>query len=157
MELKNKKIIIFEDNPIWLKTLYLWFRYFGFRDITCSGIENNTYEFCKYNYLEVDVIIINFYNGRKNTTDLIRKLRKLNNNFLIIVISADFINDYEVLDTKEMMKAMTAGATRVCIKDINKLKDVVIEHLNIRESNIFQELCDQTKTYYNLEDNNSDE
>lgn len=142
----SKKILIFDDNPIWLKTLYIWCRNYGFRDIRCIRDEEHVLNICKEYYLTIDVIIIDFYNGNKNTTELINKLRKINPNFLIIAISANFINDTEVLVTSEMMKAMLAGASRVCVKDISKLKHIIIEHLTLRESKIYNEI-DNTKTY----------
>ena len=142
----TKKVIIFDDSPVWLKTLRLWCNHYGFRDVTCLSTENQILEICKEQYSEIDLIVIDFYNGKENTTKLFKKLRTINPNFLIIVVSADFVNDTEVLDTKEMMKAMMAGASRVSIKDINKLKDIIIEHLTLRESELYDNM-DTTKTY----------
>lgn len=137
----NKTIAIFDDHHVWLDSIYLWCKCkYGFSNIYKTTKEDELYNYCLKNKDKIDVIILDFYNGKENTLPLLKKIKKLNPNFLIIVVSANFISDEEVLDTKEMLKALQGGANRVCVKDINKLEDIIISHLEFRETSMYSYL-----------------
>jgi DNA-binding NarL/FixJ family response regulator len=134
----NKSVAIFDDHYVWLDSISLWCKCkYGFNKIYKTTSEDELYNYCLNNKNNVDVIILDFYNGNKNTLPLLKKLKKINPNFLIIVVSANFISDEEVLDTKEMLKALEGGANRVCVKDINKLEDIIISHLEFRDTSMY--------------------
>jgi DNA-binding NtrC family response regulator len=136
----NKKIVVLEDNPIWTKTLRLWLSHYGSTDTVFFDNQEEYYVYALKNSNDIDVCIIDFYIGNNNTQNLIKKLRDINSDLLIIAISADFVSDKYVLDTEEMIKAIYAGANRATIKDINHLKEVLDSHLCLREMDLYDEI-----------------
>lgn len=134
----KKTVAIFDDHSVWLDSISLWCKCkYGFSNIYKTKNEDELYNYCLNNKYNVDVIILDFYNGDKNTLPLLKKLKLINPDFLIIVVSANFISDEEVLDTKEMLKALDGGANRVCVKDINKLEDIIVSHLEFRDTSMY--------------------
>jgi hypothetical protein len=142
LDYSSKSVVIFEENYIWSKSLVMWCKHFGFTNIQVFSDKKHYKKFIDQNR-EVDICIINFFNENGNTEDLIKFTRKLMPNVLIFAVSSQFVNDQEVINTKEMLKAIYAGANRATIKQINYLKHVIDEHLKVR-------------TLYNIEINDDD-
>ena len=131
----NKKVVILEDNLIWLNTMKLWCVNFGFKEVI---IFNKVDEFLEYYYLNnsnIDVCLID-YKLQHNITcvEVIRAIRKLNLDTLIFSISANFVNDEDVVDTERMKAALNAGANRSILKDINCVHDAIRDHLLVRSA-----------------------
>lgn len=127
----EKKVVIFEDNKTWSDALFLWCRHFGFKDITCFNTKDDYLDYITI-ASHIDICIVNFYSKHKSNQELIKMTRENHPDTLIFAISADFITDNDVLDTKEMIKAIYAGANRATIKDIRHIKQLIDEHLKIR-------------------------
>lgn len=138
---KGKRVVIYDGNKIWSKTINLWCKeVYGFSDVVVFNDSNSFYEYVEENVFEIDLCIINFYDEYSNNTKLIKKCRKVDSDLLIIAVSANFINDNEVLDTEEMIKALNAGANRATIKDKKQLEIIIEEHLNVRAMENFKEI-----------------
>ncbi len=142
MDCSNKNVVILDGNKVWRQTLFLWFRHFGFNKINVFGDEYELYDYVVKNKDDIDLVVINFYrsqeggdgftDGEKDFAEIIKKLRKTYEDLLIFVVSANFINDNDVLRTDEMIRAIYAGCNRVTTKDIHSLKPLIDEHFKVR-------------------------
>lgn len=132
---ENKTIVILEDNVIWLNTIRLWCESFGFKNVFHF---NHTEDFLEYYFNNSDTIDVCLIDYKLEhdviCTDIIKKIRKLNLNTLIFSISANYINDEDVIDTEKMKQTLNAGANRAIFKDINCLYDAIRHHLLIKSA-----------------------
>jgi DNA-binding NtrC family response regulator len=136
----NYNVVIYEDNPIWEKTLTLWCKHYGFNKVDSFQCATKCLSYVKEDYLNIDIALIDFYNQDGTTEFLIKQIRELNDNILIIAVSADFVTDSKVIDTEEMVKAIWAGANRVTFKDISYIQEIIEDHLKIRQRDDYQEI-----------------
>jgi DNA-binding NtrC family response regulator len=141
VELYNhKSVVVFEDNLIWGKAVALWLRKYGFSEVRVFNTKDDMKNHFQENCNVIDVCIIDFYDQNASTEDLIKDIRNMSPYVLIIAMSADFINDNDVINTKEMIKAIEAGANRVTFKNISHLKLILDEHIKARASSEYQEI-----------------
>lgn len=148
MNISDYTIVIYEDNPVWEKTLTLWCSHYGFNKVQSFSDEGKFQNFMRDSHMNVDICLIDFYDNIGNTTPLIRFLRELSDEMLIISISADFVSDEKVLDTEEMVKALWAGANRVTYKDIKYVKEILNEHLAVRSRSDYAEIKTDPSLFY---------
>jgi|SaaInlStandDraft_1057018.scaffolds.fasta_scaffold08478_2 CheY-like chemotaxis protein len=150
LDLQDKKVVVYQENPIWEKTISLWCRHYGFGEIKSFTDKDKLENYCEDNHFQIDLIILDFYDKGESNRELIKALRKINEENLIIAISADFINDMSVLDTEEMAKALYAGANRVSIKEIKSLQLIIEQHLALRMHSDYDKIKTDPKSYFNI-------
>ena len=136
----NKQVIAYEDNPIWAKTLVLWLNHYGFGNVRTFNNKKCMACYIKDNHEKIDLCLIDFYDQEGDTQQLIKEIREISKDLLIIAMSADFVNDREVLDTKEMVKTIYAGANRATFKDIKHLKMIIDEDLTLRSLDNYEDI-----------------
>jgi CheY-like chemotaxis protein len=149
IDYSSKHIVVFEDNPVWQKTIKLWLKHYGCDKIHVFGKQDEIVDYVKDNHEDIDLCLVDFYDLEGDTTGVIRKLRCMSADLLIIAISADFINDNAVLDTVEMVKAINAGANRVTLKDIKQLKEIANEHFAVRGHENYNEIKTDPNAFIN--------
>lgn len=146
----DKNVVYFEDNPVWSKTLYLWLNHMGFKSIVNFDERKPMEDYVKENHENIDLCVVDFYDIHGNSGSLIKQLRSFSKDLLIVAVSANFITDEKLLDTKEMLKALEAGANRVTFKDIKHLKQIINEHLRLRSLEIFEEIKANPNKYFSV-------
>jgi hypothetical protein len=136
----DKTIVILEDNVIWLNTIRLWCKSFGFKQVVHFNHTEDFLEYYNKNYENIHVCLVD-YALEHNVTciEIIKQIRYLNLNTLIFSISANYINDEDVIDTERMKKTLNAGANRAIFKNVDCLYDALKTHLLIKEAASFRE------------------
>jgi DNA-binding NarL/FixJ family response regulator len=140
VNISDYKVVVYQDNPLWEKTLVLWCQNYGFEMIQSFNDKDTFLDYVNDEYDNIDICIMDFYEKEDNTISPIKHLRKLNENCLILAVSANFVNDENVLDTNEMVKALWAGANRATFKDIKHVKDIIFGHLAVRSHENYSEI-----------------
>lgn len=149
----NKTVVLFETHPIWSKTIALWLRHYGIRDIQQFGEHEPCLEYLKEHSANIDCFITNYIIRNETSQYFIKKTRAMYPKLLIVALSANFITDDEVLDTFKMRDALMAGANRVSIKDMKCLKEILEEHFALRESELYDEMEDGLNNIINKSNN----
>lgn len=135
-EIKEESLIVLlDDVDIWLKTVRLWLIHFGFKNVKAFSKVKDFMKYFEEHEKEIDACVVDFYldDDGLDAPVVIKNMREINNDVLILAISADFINDRALLETEEMLRAMQAGANNVGVKEINSLQSMLVGHLEARE------------------------
>ena len=145
----NMNAIIYNENLLWANTLNLWCKHYGFNRVNLIHDKNALVTYANDNISDIDLIIVGYYgNDGKDNTDIIKKLRNISSDFLIIAVSADFVTDMELLDTKAMKDAIFAGANRASIKEIKSLKAIIDQHIALRTHKDYELMKKDPEQYF---------
>ena len=134
---KSKKIVIIDDNELWLKTVSLWIKQFN-EDVELLTYSNPKGYLDKIEELNgsVDAVVIDYYLDDTIAPLVIEKIREKNKKVLIVAVSGGFLNDKQQLKTKEMKKAIHAGANRASVKDFHSLEMILTSHFDVRDKGL---------------------
>jgi len=113
----------------------LWLQHLGLKNTKCFNRVDDFMEFYEEHHDKVEGCIVDYYlDDGHLAPDVIKKIREISNSVLIVSVSANFVNDEDVIKTEDMKKALDAGANRVGLKNIDHVENMVMSHLKLRKA-----------------------
>jgi DNA-binding NtrC family response regulator len=142
----NSTIAIIDDCDIWLYVIKTWLTE-RYKSLTVRTY-NNPDDFIKdfTNNREVDCLIIDYYLKDITAPEVIKKLRKISRDLLIITTSANFNSDN--LFCEATKKALYAGSTRVSTKEPHDLEIIINTHFSIRKKSRKLLVCGDSEFFF---------
>lgn len=131
----SRKIVIIDDSDLWLKTVSLWIRQYN-KDVEILAYDEPKGYLDKIDELNgsVDCVVIDYYLDDTIAPLVIEKIRERNKRVLIVAVSGAFMDEDQKLKTKEMKKAINAGANRATLKNFHALEMILKSHFEVRDS-----------------------
>lgn len=132
MLLANKKIVFIDDD----KTILNVYKKY------CNKLyPDNIFEYYEDYFStpidsSVDILVIDFYLGKKqNVPDLIKKIRSQHKNLLIIVVSSAVVikdRNYTCYNNNLLRNSIMAGANNVIQKDVIDIIKLLEQYIIVR-------------------------
>jgi response regulator RpfG family c-di-GMP phosphodiesterase len=138
---KDYNIVVIDDDPQTLTCFKMWFKKYhpSINIKTCDTFNESCLD-CKDNKCKnntVDAILLDYFLSRDMIApQLIKQIREINKDVLIIIMSNAFVEkegDLTCINKEIMLKAINCGANRVVPKVIEDVVDVTMTHLKVRE------------------------
>ncbi len=131
--INNKKILFLDDNVDLVRMVPNWFKNYS---ATVLGYSDHDEFLMDVEHIKTaDAIIIDFYLGHGVTAiQIIKKIREINKDVLIITISCNFIDEEKgEYKTDDMISALNVGSNRVCVKEFNCIEIILASHFKVRD------------------------